>query len=233
MPKIISVYNNYFRDFKTNLNITLEKVGIDTSLVEHHFSNVGIADFGSESFRKLTTEKISIIQKELEVSDRVLFLDNDIYLLKNPIDYFENYIEDAEIIFQDDVNEFEHEGKKYPVVNTGVIYIKSTDQTHTLFDPNSDHIRNMGSQENDQTVINRRLLDLGVKFKVLPKELFPCGRVWYGGEADPSPYLIHYNWVAGKKTKLAKMRQYGHWHVSKIASVVAFVLGKVQSIMGW
>jgi hypothetical protein len=231
MIEIISVYNNYFKDFKINLDKTVRCV-IPGHRVKHHYSKVGIADFGTENFRKLTIEKIGFIQTRLSMNERLLFLDNDIYLLKDPISYLEEYIGDADIVFQDDVNEFVHRGQTFPIVNTGVIYAKKTGQTIDLFDPNSEHIRLMTERENDQHVLNRRLLDLGIDFKVLPKDLFPCGKVWYNDAAHESPYLVHYNWVAGKKNKIRKMKAYGHWKVSKIQTVSAYLIAKVQTKLG-
>lgn len=228
MPKILSIYNHYFRDFKINLNVSLGDVGIESHMIEHHYSNVGIADFGTDNFRQLTIEKISVIRTHLENFEKVLFLDNDIYLLKNPIPYFEEYLEDAEVLFQDDVNEFEYQGATYPVVNTGVIYIRKTEKTLALFDPCSSHVKEIGKRENDQDVLNRRLLDLNVDFKVLPREVFPCGKVWYTGGASESPYLVHYNWVAGKKAKIDKMKSYGHWKVAGVHTMLAYLYAKIQ-----
>ncbi|MEQ9303872.1 MAG: putative nucleotide-diphospho-sugar transferase [Marinoscillum sp.] len=228
MLDIVSIYNNYFKDFKINLDNSLKSVGIGNQRVYHHYSKIGIADFGSDNFRNLTIEKISVIRKSLEMSERVLFLDNDVYLVKNPISYFEEFLGDSEILFQDDCNEFVHRGKRYPVLNTGVLYIKKTANTLALFDPDSIHLKEIGRRENDQNILNRRVLDLEINFKVLPKELFPCGKLWYNGEADDRPYLVHYNWLAGKKAKIAKMKSYGHWKVNPFYSFLSFVEAKVK-----
>lgn len=90
----------------------------------------------------------------------------------------------------------------------------------------------MGKKENDQDVLNRRLLDLEISYKILPKEIFPCGKIWYNDLADASPYLVHYNWVAGKKNKVQRMKKYGHWKVPRFYTFMAYLIAKIQTKLG-
>ncbi len=227
--KILSVYNSYFLDFRANFLHFARLVGIQAADVDFLRSKMGISEFGSTNFREITLEKIGYIHAELAKGNDVVFFDTDIVLLKNPIPSFVEKLKDFDIVFQDDQNSFEVNDQSQRIVNTGVMAIKSNEKTLQLFDPKSKHAQELGLHENDQHLLNKRIHEIPINYHILVAEEYPCGKVWY---SKPSfdPVLVHYNWIAGKKNKIKKMRSYDHWEVSSLLTGYSWFLGKLKSL---
>jgi hypothetical protein len=91
---------------------------------------------------------------------------------------------------------------------SGFMFIRSTENTISLFDPkNVEEFRNKVGW-GDQIYVNS--LKKKLVYDVLDLKLFPNGRYYYNNHLTIDPYLIHFNWVVGsnKKEKMKSFNKY-------------------------
>lgn len=161
-----------------------------------------------QSFRKgnwsdIIFNKFRIIYENLLTHKYVCFTDGDI-VYENPIfmDYLLENIGDNDLLIQSD------NGDEYC---SGFMFIKSTEATRRIFDPDVAIRSKKTANWGDQIYLNEQCKSRTIKFGVLPLNLFPNGK-YYFEHPDISPYLIHFNWVIGDH-KRRLMRDYGKWHL--------------------
>ena len=161
---------------------------------------------GSGAFGEMMISKFESIFDGLLKNDYVLYIDGDIVIKENILEYLENEIEDNDFLFQLDYN------NKRPYQNdlcAGFMMIKSTRKTKKIFNPNEIDVESIIKlPAHDQTYLNN--LKNNFKYKFLSPVLFPNGSFYFNYLTEPK--IIHFNYVVGKAKK-NKMRKMKEWYI--------------------
>lgn len=161
----------------------------------------------SENFGIYMLQKLKIIYTSLLDYENVIYLDGDIVVKKNFIEYFQENEKNYDLLIQNDKN------PKKPHIEylcAGFMNIKRNKDTLKFFNPESIPIETIMSGLHDQQYINENKDKL--KYKKLPLDLFPNGAHFYANHNKLDPYIIHFNYVIGSKKKKL-MKKYGEWYL--------------------
>ena len=151
----------------------------------------------------ITFNKFKIIYENLLNYKYVCFTDGDIVFENtNFLEYIKNNIEPHDMLIQDDSHDGIHE------VCSGFMFIKSTEHTLSIFNPEIVNKYKRIEEWDDQVYING--IRNNLNYKCLPLDLFPNGK-YYHNNSNITPYLIHFNWYLGD-TKKDAMKLYGKWY---------------------
>jgi hypothetical protein len=182
----------------------LQSLGYHAELInEEKNSNFQIIRTGNWS--NIVYHKFEIIHKNLLTHDFVCITDGDIvYKNHKFMKFLLNKIGSRELLIQNDMLS----NDKTDTLCSGFMFIKSTQNTVSLFDP--INVKEFRDKEGwgDQIYINS--IKDRFNYKALPLELFPNGRFYYENHEKIRPYLVHFNWVKGNEKK-EKMKKYGVW----------------------
>ncbi len=232
---VFTITSNGYKDFTHNLwtNIrqrqfpwSLRILCLDSASYEY-FSNIGATDlvyfssstgaaqqrpaiFGSSAFKQLVAKKISALNDLSRQCRRLIYLDSDIYLYKDPIPRLLELLGENPLWFQCDegaVGECGGGGRnRCPNACTGLIAIDCERvRTAELFELE----RSTWLQaQTDQDYLNERMRKLSIEFKTLPRTEFPNG-VWRRS-LPADAYLLHFNYLLGN-VKQQVMREAGAW----------------------
>jgi hypothetical protein len=223
----ITLTNTGYVDYTLNCIESLKKINMKQSLKVYCIGEEGynilnknnilcelINDENAENFEEfrknnwsnITYYKFKIIYENLLNSEYICITDGDIVYENNCIfDYLLNNIEDNDVLIQS-------EGIGYNDLCSGFMFIKSNENTISIFNPeNVENYKNNVGWD-DQIYVNA--IRYKLKYKKLPLHLFPTGNYYYTYSEKLMPYLIHFNWIVGHEKK-NKMIQYNKWHVSK------------------
>ena len=222
----ITLTNDGYIDYTLNCIKTLNDIDIKQKLKVYCIGNNGYSilqqnnisceliidekantfqEFRTNNWSNVTYYKFQIIYENLLNNEYVCFTDGDIvYESNNIFSYLLNNINDNEMLIQDE------NSKDKEVLCSGFMFIKSNENTLSLFNPENvkKYINTVGWD--DQIYINdvKHLL----KYKKLPLYLFPTGTYYYNYNKI-KPYLIHFNCVVGHEKK-NKMIYYNKWKLS-------------------
>lgn len=227
--KFITLTNNGYIDYTLNCLKSLELINFEKQLYcysigeECHkilqskgynsilLNTPNIEDTKFAIFRKgnwhnITKRKFEIIHKELLENKFVCITDGDIvFLEKNFMNYCLDYIEDNELVIQNDKSsDNNHEN-----LCSGFMFIKSNQKTIDLFNPTSV-AKDVKEGWGDQNYVNN--IKTKLKYKALPINLFPNGRYYYKENKRLNPMMIHFNYVKGHDKKRI-MKQYRKWYL--------------------
>ena len=162
-------------------------------------------EFRTKEWSNVVYYKFEIIYNNLLNNEYVCITDGDIVYENNSIfNYLLSNIEDNDILIQS-------EGIYHPDLCSGFMFIKSNENTISLFNPkNIQQYRNTKGW-GDQIYINS--IKYNLKYKKLPLDLFPTGKYFYDYNTIIQPYIIHFNWVVGHEKK-NKMIKYNKWYIT-------------------
>ena len=93
------------------------------------------------------------------------------------------------------------------------MFIKSNKNTLNLFNPKNIKYFNKDIYFDDQGYLNS--IKHKLKYKKLPLELFPNGKVFYENYEKINKnnlFLIHFNWCKSNEKK-DKMKKYNCWYI--------------------
>lgn len=170
-----------------------EKISEFQSFLEQHWGDI-------------TFQKFVVIHKCLKEYNYVCFTDGDIvYENKDVLEYCVREIGDYDMLIQNDSKTMSDNDTRE--LCTGFMFIRCTETTLRLFDPELIAARRHNMDWNDQLCINE--IKHLFRYKVLPLELFPNGKYYYHHE-NKNPMLIHFNFCRGHE-KRKKMETYGKW----------------------
>lgn len=161
----------------------------------------------SENFGIYMLQKLKIIYTSLLDYENVIYLDGDIVVKKNFIEYFQENEKNYDLLIQNDKNPNK---PHIEYLCAGFMNIKSNKDTLKFFNPESIPIETIMSGLHDQQYINENKDKL--KYKKLPLDLFPNGAHFYANHNKLDPYIIHFNYVIGSKKKKL-MKKYGEWYL--------------------
>ena len=161
----------------------------------------------SKGFGEYMIFKIETIHNYLMEFDKVLYLDGDIVIKNNIIKYLDKELENFELVIQNDLN------PKKPEIEylcAGFMAIKSNHKTREFF-----NIKNISREQiltglHDQGYINLNKNKL--EYKILPLDKFPNGAHYYNNSENLDPWIIHFNYVIGKKKKKI-IKNFGEWYL--------------------
>lgn len=155
--------------------------------------------FNSKNFGKTTFEKIKFVldSNEWESNDITIFTDADVVFLKNTKEFFQNEIENLDMVFQND----------NWTCNTGVYIFKRNNNVKQLLE-NILSIQNVGFH-NEQVALNSIIRDHNIKYKLFDERIWNVNFQglcpWDGNELINFPdniLMFHANYMVGVKNKI-------------------------------
>ena len=195
----IFVMDKYSFDYFKKLN---QKVFLVEGKESKKFLKQDSKDFGIYMIQKL-----KIIYKSLLNYENVIYMDGDIVVKKNFIQYFRENEKNYDLLIQNDKNP---EKPEIEYLCAGFMNIRSNRDTLKFFNPDNIPVETIMSGLHDQQYLNENKNKL--KYKKLPLDLFPNGAHYYTNHNKLDPYIIHFNYVIGSKKKKL-MKKYGEWYL--------------------
>jgi len=218
----IPITQNLFESIKQNkVDLEIELYALDEetfNFFDNKYDKVAVTkeiffsaenslfNYFDDKFGEIMLKKFHIIYSALKKSEYVLYLDGDIVVKKNIVNYLQNFIGNSDIVFQNDKRP-----SKPNQINlcAGFMFIKSNKKTLKFFDPKKMPIKKIvGYKTHDQTHINKSKAKFN--YKVLPLDLFPNGPHYYNNKLDPA--IIHFNYLVGEN-KIQEIKKYQEWYV--------------------
>lgn len=172
------------------------------------FEHKSPALFGTTPFKRLNRMKLKALQELSQRTDidKLIFLDSDIALFKDPLPELNNCFETAPLWFQCD----EAKENTYSCSNetsctnacTGVIAMLLTSDSRTVFQKLYAVEDGWKTATTDQDYINDRLHQLQIPYKTLSRTQFPNGIFLNENRyKEGDPILLHFNHVVGMEKK--------------------------------
>jgi len=179
----------------------LKNKNIKCNLIDDEI-NSNFQTFRVKNWSNITYYKFEIIYKNLLKNKYVCITDGDIVYENNIIfDFLLHHIGDNDMLIQS-------EGLDVEDLCSGFMFIKSNENTLSVFNPkNVESFKNIEKWD-DQVYINKNKYKM--KYKKLPLSLFPTGKYYYKYSNNINPYMIHFNWIEGHEKK-QKMFNYNKW----------------------
>tara|TARA_B000000609_G_C24134296_1_gene327342 strand:- start:71 stop:766 length:696 start_codon:yes stop_codon:yes gene_type:complete len=194
----IYVMDNYSFNYFKKLNQNVELLdGINNQ----KFLKQDSKDFGTYMLQKL-----KIIYSSLLNFEDVVYLDGDIVIKKNFLNYLRENEKDYDLMIQNDKN------PKKPNIEylcAGFMKLKSNKNTLNFFNPKNIPSQMIMSGLHDQQYINENKDKLN--YMKLPLDLFPNGAHYYINYKTIDPLIIHFNYVIGSKKKKL-MKKHNEWY---------------------
>jgi len=221
----ITLSNSGYIDYTLNCYKSLERIGLSPNILQTYVigkegykimkdsgyvchliddeSQSNFQTYRNGNWGDITFNKFKIIYENLLNYKYVCFTDGDIVFENtNFLEYIQNNIELYDMLIQDDSHDGIHE------VCSGFMFIKSTEYTLSIFNPEIVNKYKRIEEWDDQVYING--IKDNLNYKCLPLDLFPNGK-HYHNNPNIRPYLIHFNWYMGNM-KIDAMKHYGKWY---------------------
>ena len=175
--------------------------------------DASFANQQSSLFKKKMQSKLALIKSVLSYGFRVLYMDSDVILLKDPFPYLKN-ITGYGLLAQKDIT-----------VCSGFMYIRPTNQCIAVMARAYEIVRQPDMR--DQIAVITALQELSMPYLLLPTRFFPSGGDFFNryqyywdktGKCDLSAltvdheyYIFHNNYVRGrfgKELRFKEMKMY-------------------------
>ena len=181
------------------------RYGTDAVSTEHVDEKDGkqLIEFGTVQFGELMKLKLHVMRTILEQKFQFLYIDGDVVLLRNPLQYLLTDMKPYDVVYQ-------HNGAG--PCNTGFMFWRPTREalaTLSAFYPGGVDEQAWLCRQMQRTISRRRHTSLS-------KDLFVAGKLWYHDAKRKrlleraSPFAVHYNWRKGEK-KQGLMMLHHHW----------------------
>jgi hypothetical protein len=208
--RIIAMTNKGQLDMLKNMLRSASEVGVDMSLFDVYLTpesdiiNVS-AGFHSSNFTKLTMLKLQTIIKAVEEHEMVLWVDNDIVFLKNPIpDLMAR--DPVSILMQDD----------QWAACTGFFLIRRSGKILKIL-LDALEIMKKGEEREDQAAVNKALKINKVRPTLLEDYMYPNGNIYFNKKIkSKQAKIIHFNYQNNSEEKIERMKANKLWEVSNI-----------------
>ena len=225
---VITLSNKGYKSYTKNLIKSIEKNNIDINLKIYVMDNYSLNYFkklnqnvelldginnqkflkqDSEDFGEYMFHKLKIIYNSLLNFEDVVYLDGDIVIKKNFLNYLIENEKNYDLMIQNDKN------PKKPNIEylcAGFMKLKSNKNTLNFFNPENISKKKIMSGLHDQQYINENKHKLN--YTKLPLDLFPNGAHYYNNHKNLDPLIIHFNYVIGSKKKKL-MKKYKEWYL--------------------
>lgn len=210
----LSLTKNLIESFK-KLNIDSLLTVICTDLESYQelninnklFFNINLykenLNFGSNEFNKFTVYKLYIILEQLQNTDKLVYVDSDIYFYKNPTEVLSFLFNYTEFFIQSDL--------PGTPVSTGFVGFKKTANNIKLLENTIDSMNKLNGESwwCDQNYMISEIQKSTHYPVVLPTHLFPNGHYSFNYKGDMTQaYLIHANYVVGLQQKIDKLKEF-------------------------
>ena len=179
-----------------NINVALVSAESD-SLVDTSTA----ASYGSRAFRSKVHWKLIMLQQAVNQNVRVLYMDSDIILFKDPFPVLNSY-KGYDIIAQRDSH-----------ICTGFMYLIPTIVTKQVL-AESIEIRLKLANVDDQQAFNMVVQNnTSVSLLLLPDHLFSSGAVffkkhsYYWDKIRETQIMMHDNYIVGSKNKIYRLKE--------------------------
>jgi hypothetical protein len=221
--------------FVLNLHASLQRIGLGNQLVvytpdrsvKRELSVMGVrslcfghqclpqwSDFKKPGFAEIVAYKYAVASEILSTGSNVLFVDSDIVFLRNPAKHLRDVIErtSAHLIMQ-----FESLKNQY---NTGFWFARPEPLLLEVFRNMHDCLIVDKTVTEDQDRFNEIIRQRDkIRIHALDVELFACGDQFLeccsfaiDRSSNPFPinsaYLLHFNYLIGRETKVAAMKKH-------------------------
>lgn len=186
---------------------------------------VEFVDLHGPEWGPLMFTKLQIVHHLLRLGRSLLYSDTDVVFLRDPLSYLQEETKDYDLSIQ-------YHG--HGMVCAGFYYIKPTaramhlvdvlrDDTRKLSEVPKSHVKSEEQVHCDNPLINRRLATRayngGVSFpnaryNMLLRDPFP-DRIWWKKRTPEEAYVVHFNCLVGKDSKIKEMRKYRMWYQNR------------------
>jgi len=180
-------------------------------------SDTEALDYESDSYKKMVSNRASILLDKLEDRLDIVYSDVDTVWLANPLQYVDDeFNKDSQVDVVAQTDDLPHEGT-YPYYCTGFMAIKYNKRSIQFM--KDWEVSLLEKPKLNQPIFNE-LLKGGksdMKAQPLPPVQFPHGGSYYHGtESDRQKAVIfHNNYVIGHDVKKKRFRDYGLWLVNE------------------
>ena len=179
-----------------NISVAILNIGSDTSVNTNTAST-----WGTKAFQNKVQWKLVMLMRALATNVRVLYIDSDIILLKNPFPYL-NSIRGYDIISQKDTT-----------ICSGFMYLYPTNITKLVIRKAAvlrPKLLNAGDQKAILTAVAQTP---NIKIHLLPINMFSSGEIffnshsYYWDQINTTQIMIHNNFIIGTKNKLYRFKE--------------------------
>jgi len=176
-------------------------------------SDTEALDYESDSYKKMVSNRASILLDKLEDRLDIVYSDVDTAWLANPLPHVDDeFNKDSQVDVVAQTDDLPHEGT-YPYYCTGFMAIKYNKRSIQFM--KDWEVSLLEKPKLNQPIFNE-LLNGGnsdMKAQPLPHVQFPHGSSYYHGtESDRQKAVIfHNNYVIGHDVKKKRFRDYGLW----------------------
>jgi len=179
-------------------------------------SDTEALDYESDSYKKMVSNRASILLDKLEDGLDIIYSDVDTAWLANPLQYVDDeFNKDSQVDVVAQTDDLPHEGT-YPYYCTGFMAIKSNKRSIQFM--KDWEVSLLEKPKLNQPIFNELLKggNSDMKAQPLPHVQFPHGGSYYHGtESDRQKAVIfHNNYVIGHDVKKKRFRDYGLWLVN-------------------
>lgn len=164
--------------------------------------------FGTTPFKRLTRMKLKALQElsQRPEIDRLVYIDSDIALFKDPLPAFLDCWSTSPLWFQcDEANHSQYTCSNVDKCSnacTGVIGMLLTEETRPLYKKLYAIEEDWKAATTDQDYVNHRLAKLNIPYKTLSREKFPNGIFLSDNRyKEGDPVLVHFNQIVGMDKK--------------------------------
>ena len=207
--KYLEIDNYLFVCSSHKVAQVLELYNIKVVTLWNNSKPLGPSDFNTEEFGKKAIRKVIVSLLALELGYKVLFMDADIILFKNPFPYIS--CNQCDILFQPE--------QPHGDINSGFYFAFPTEQIKKLFSTVIE--RKDCWKYEEQHCLSITANELKIKKVLLPYQLFQSGLVFFNNGhrmfAFDNPcetcVLVHNNWIVSFSYKRYRFKELLMWHV--------------------
>lgn len=203
--RIIAMTNLGQLDMLKNMLRSADDNGIDMKLFDVYMTPPDklneAAGFDNSNFTPITMLKLQVIIKAIEEHDMILWVDNDIIFLKNPIKDLLSRVE-VPFLIQDD---------QWSAC-TGFFLIRKSKLVLKILNDGLKLMREKKARE-DQTAINKAFEMNKYNPTLLEEYLYPNGNIYFNKKIQSKEAnIIHFNYQKTSTEKIERMKQNKFWN---------------------
>ena len=207
--RIIAMTNLGQLDMLKNMLRSADEVGIDMKLFDVYMTPTDklneAAGFDNTNFTPITMLKLQVIIKAIEEHDMILWVDNDIVFLKNPINDLLSRTE-VPFLIQDD---------QWSAC-TGFFLIRKSELVLKILKDGLKLMKENKARE-DQTAINKGFEMNKYNPTLLEEYLYPNGNIYFNKKIQSKEAkIIHFNYQKTSSEKIERMKQNKLWNPNDI-----------------